>query len=149
MIIFHKNDQYNWLGTFSNHQVTLDDITWKTAEHYYQAQRFIYFPDLYHQIKESKTTDTVYRFVHEFASLTQKHWNSEKLGIREKVMRVKFDQHADLKQMLIETNDELLVCRTEDKSFWGTGLDGHGQNQLGKLVMSLRTEYQAEVLCAV
>lgn len=78
----------------------------------------------------------------------------------ETVLKLKFTQHQDLKQMLLNTGDAELVevCQYHHPStcrvhhffkkkkdsprdwFWGIGADGTGNNELGKALMRLRGE---------
>jgi ribA/ribD-fused uncharacterized protein len=43
----------------------------------------------------------------------------------------KFTQHEELKAILLETGDAILVEHTEKDSYWGDGGDGSGKNRLG------------------
>lgn len=68
-------------------------------------------------------------------------WDSEKVGVMASVVREKFHQHPDLAAMLLATGDELLVERNSwGDRFWGTDMDGEGENMLGKTLMRVRHE---------
>jgi ribA/ribD-fused uncharacterized protein len=149
MIIFTHDNQYSWLGPSSNHSVTINNTLWLTAEHYYQAERFICFPDLYQQVKDAKSTEEVYWFINEFASLTQRQWKLNRLKIMEKALRAKFDQHPSLKDELMKTEKIELVCTTYNHPYWGHDPDALELNLLGEIVMSLREEYGTKLLCAI
>jgi len=70
----------------------------------------------------------------------RKDWEGVKDGIMLDALRAKFDQHADLKRVLLETGDRTLVERTANDRYWGDGGDGSGRNRLGELLMLLRKE---------
>ena len=63
------------------------------------------------------------------------------------VLRAKFTQHEDLKQLLLETGDAPLVeSATVDNPvnrLWGK-VNGVGKNTLGIMLMELRTELRNE-----
>jgi len=56
----------------------------------------------------------------------------------------KFTQHDDIRAILIETGDALLVEHTANDDYWGDGGDGSGKNMLGKILMSVREELRAQ-----
>ena len=54
-------------------------------------------------------------------------------------LRAKFEQHASLKSMLLNTDEAELIEHTSNDSYWGdAGGDGTGKNRLGQLLMELR-----------
>ncbi len=59
-------------------------------------------------------------------------------------LKAKFTQNEDLKNILLETGDAILVEHTENDNYWGDGGDGNGKNMLGKLLMELREELRSE-----
>ncbi len=64
-----------------------------------------------------------------------------------KALRVKFDQHQDLKQKLLSTGDAKLVEASPYDSYWGnaTRKDGSkGLNKLGILLMKVRSELKKD-----
>jgi predicted NAD-dependent protein-ADP-ribosyltransferase YbiA (DUF1768 family) len=57
------------------------------------------------------------------------------------IVKAKFDQHADLRQKLIETGAALLVEGNQHNDrFWGR-CEGKGLNVLGSILMELRGYY--------
>ncbi len=63
----------------------------------------------------------------------------------ETILRDKFSD-SKLRQKLLETGNEELVEGNEwSDFFWGV-CNGKGQNQLGKLLMKLRTEFSQQEL---
>lgn len=50
----------------------------------------------------------------------------------------KFSQHADLKQLLLDTGEAVIIEHTKNDNYWGDGGDGTGRNQLGKTLMRVR-----------
>jgi ribA/ribD-fused uncharacterized protein len=70
-------------------------------------------------------------------------WNKIKFERMRAVLRAKFTQHADLRELLLSTGDARLVeWTTVDNPVnrtWGE-VNGKGRNMLGILLMELRTE---------
>lgn len=67
-------------------------------------------------------------------------WEEVKLGVMYQVCKAKFTQNQDLAQKLIATGDaELVEGNTWGDRIWGV-CDGIGENNLGKILMSIREE---------
>lgn len=62
----------------------------------------------------------------------------DKLEIMHEVVLQKFSD-LKLKEGLIGTANSYLVERTKDR-YWGDGIDGSGENHLGKILMRVRKE---------
>jgi ribA/ribD-fused uncharacterized protein len=61
-----------------------------------------------------------------------------------KALHAKFTSHADLKEILMSTNDEQIVEQRSGDYYWGCGTDGTGRNRLGVLLMELRNKLRQE-----
>lgn len=70
-------------------------------------------------------------------------WSRVKFDRMRGVLRAKFTQHEDLKQLLLSTGDARLVesatVDNEVNRLWGE-VNGKGRNMLGELLMELRAE---------
>ena len=55
-------------------------------------------------------------------------------------VKAKFKQHPQLKKLLLETGNAILIEKTKQDNFWADGGDGSGQNYLGKILMMVREE---------
>jgi ribA/ribD-fused uncharacterized protein len=77
-------------------------------------------------------------------------WDTKKLEIMERGVRAKFVQHPELMKQLQETGDKQIGDADARDSYWGIGTSQNtekckdpskwkGQNQLGKILMKLRT----------
>jgi ribA/ribD-fused uncharacterized protein len=75
-------------------------------------------------------------------------WSRTKFDRMKRVLRAKFTQHEDLRDLLLGTGDKRLVeVATVDNAvnrLWGE-VDGKGQNKLGVLLMEVRSEIRAEM----
>jgi ribA/ribD-fused uncharacterized protein len=74
-------------------------------------------------------------------------WSKTKFDRMRRVLRAKFEQHADLKELLLSTQNARLVesatVDNEVNRLWGE-VNGVGKNMLGVMLMDLRSELQAE-----
>ena len=70
----------------------------------------------------------------------RRDWEAVKVAVMREVVRAKFTQHADIRQVLLSTGDAMIVEHTENDSYWGDGGDGSGKNMLGRILMDVRDE---------
>ena len=61
------------------------------------------------------------------------------------LMRAKAEQHEEVRKALIDSGDLVIVKHIDTyppgDGFWDDGLDGKGENQMGKIWMELRDEF--------
>jgi hypothetical protein len=50
----------------------------------------------------------------------------------------KFETHADIREVLLSTGNELIVENAPGDYYWGCGADGSGKNRLGQILMEVR-----------
>ena len=55
-----------------------------------------------------------------------------------KAVAAEFEQHEDLRALLLSTEEAKLVEHTENDDYWGDGGDGRGKNMLGRILMEVR-----------
>lgn len=137
---YHSDQPWGELSNFSRHSIFLKNKIWPTVEHYYQAQKFT----------GSKNEELIRRTVTPMLAKQLARDISEDLirmdwgNIKQKVMfdglKAKFLQHPDLAELLISSEDRILVEHTVNDRYWGDAGDGSGENKLGKLLMKIRLE---------
>jgi ribA/ribD-fused uncharacterized protein len=140
---YSTKDAYGCFSNFSRHKIFLKDKSWKTSEHYFQAQKFA---GTSHE-EELRLADSpmeVAKMGRDRKRPLRKDWEAVKDDIMREALRAKFTQHKDLKKILLETGDAELVEHTKNDSYWGDGGDGSGKNMLGLLLMELREELRNE-----
>lgn len=72
-------------------------------------------------------------------------WDVVKVRLMYEICMCKFLQNPELRQALLETGDCILVEEnTWGDSFWGT-VNGHGENQLGQILMDVRAKLRWDV----
>lgn len=153
-IRFYRADESPY-GAFSNlfrREVEFEGVRYPTSEHAYQAG------------KPRKEAVKAWLLAAPTPALLamaahglywwdiRSDWSKIKFERMKQVLRAKFTQHPDLQRLLLSTGESRLVeAATVDNAvnrLWGE-VNGRGKNMLGKLLMELRAELEAEVRIAV
>ncbi len=125
------------MSNFHDSPLVYDNLTWSTAEHAYQAAKTdnvsqksaIYRIDRPGDAKKMGKVVTV-----------RADWEEIKLGVMYDIVKAKFDQNPDLREMLLATEDaEIVEGNWWGDTFWGV-CKGVGENHLGKILMRVREE---------
>lgn len=134
---YGTRDRYGCFSNFSPHGFELDGVYWPTSEHYFQAQKFA---GTLHadQIREVKTARDAAKMGRDRKRPLRPDWEQVKDEIMRKAILRKFETHADIREILLSTNDELIVENSPVDYYWGCGKDGSGKNQLGLILMEVR-----------
>jgi len=131
-------NRWHYLSPFSAHEVTIDGVTYKTAEHAYQALRML--PEVQSSVAESPSPLDAWRIAQRYKDEGKLNPSKDKDELMEKVFRAKLEQHSDIKEILLESGDRELLKVYDTDYYWGIGADGSGENKMGKLWMKLRDE---------
>jgi N-glycosidase YbiA len=137
------SDEYGCFSNFSPHPVRLQGKVWPTTEHYFQGQKFT-GTEHEEAVRRTKSPMIAARLGRDRKKPLRRDWESVKEQVMLEAVRAKFTQHADLKQILLETGDAQLVEHTENDSYWGDGGDGSGKNRLGQILMKVRDELRRQ-----
>jgi ribA/ribD-fused uncharacterized protein len=142
-IYFYKVWQpYGCFSNFSPHGIYIEGAYWPTVEHYYQAQKFVGSTDavIIPLIHAAATPEEAAALGRCSTRQLRRDWNLVKTQIMREAVLKKFLTHADIREVLLMTGDEILVENSPTDSFWGCGANQVGQNYLGKTLMSVREE---------
>ena len=126
---------YYFLSNFYPCKVQYRGITYPTSEAAYQAQKTL---DENERLRISRLEDP-----HDAKKEGQKldlrkDWNDVKVIEMYLIVENKFAQNPDLKKLLLQTGDEILVEGNDwDDTFWGV-CGEVGENKLGKILMMVR-----------
>jgi len=132
--------EYAFLSNF--HHAPFKDgagRTYDTVEHFFQSHKvFPYDTPEFEAIRTAKTPGKSKRLGRHATLRTD--WEDKKQMIMGLGLLLKFVQHSDLKQKLIETAPkELQEGNTWGDKYWGVDLlTGEGENILGKELMKIR-----------
>ena len=157
VIIRDVKGEYGWLGNMSPHPVEHDGIWWKTAEALFQALRFPIdaVNDRGENIREIIRAQKSPMAAKLKAKGSKDKMNITPMGDEDldnmrMVLRLKFKWNWNpLERDLLATGDRFIVEDCSNRTggsglFWGAKRlpDGNweGKNNLGQLLMELRTE---------
>lgn len=134
------NSPYAAFSNFAPYSVDLDGRHWPTVEHYYQAQKFS-DSGLVEQIRNAPTPGRAKRMGR--GTKPRPDWEAIRDDVMYRAVKVKFEQHDRLRELLVSTDDLELVEHSPHDSYWGDGGNGSGKNMLGRILMRVRDEIRA------
>ncbi|CAF2646036.1 unnamed protein product [Rotaria sp. Silwood2] len=135
---YHRDKPFGEFSNFYSAPIELDGHIWPTTEHYFQAQKYIADETHFKNVLKLATPREAFNYVRTYKSAVRSDWANVKDDIMFKACLAKFEQHPQLKQLLLSTEDRTLVEHTTNDSYWGDGGDGSGRNQLGITLMKVR-----------
>jgi ribA/ribD-fused uncharacterized protein len=160
-ILFFGSDEskgdYRHFSNMSEHRITIDDVEYKTVEHYFQAMKAREFEDteMYQKILKIKTPKAAKAIGQKISNFKPEVWDKRKDELMEKGVRTKFVQHPTLRKQLLETGDKTIGEANPRDTYWGIGTSMNlekakipskwrGKNMMGKLLMKLREEFRTD-----
>lgn len=124
-----------------------------TAEHYMMAMKAELFGDEYMHLRILKEPNpaVVRKMGRKVRNFDAREWDSNKVDIVKAANYYKFTQNEELLNVLLNTNDSIIVEASPFDKIWGIGLDSQnsrsknpdqwrGENLLGFILMELRNE---------
>lgn len=126
--------KHYFLSNFSDSKITINGITFLNGESAFHSfkdlSRQSEFANLYPSTAKKKGRNVKLRH----------DWEKVKDDIMYQVVKAKFEQNEDLKEKLLNTEDEYLEeGNTWNDTYWGV-CRGRGKNMLGKILMRVRAE---------
>ena len=139
---YSTTDKYGCFSNFSRHAFGLDNNYWKTSEHYFQAQKFA--GTAYEEtIRRAETPKKAASLGRSRRFPLRSDWEDVKDDVMRRAVLRKFETHADIRAILLGTDDAELVENAPNDYYWGCGKDGSGKNMLGKILMETRAQLLA------
>jgi len=131
-------ESYGCFSNFSRHGFVIDGIYYKTSEHYFQAMKFAHSPQDMQAVIQASTPKIAANIGRDRKRPLRRDWESVKDDIMRRAVLAKFEAHADIRQILLDTGDEPIIENAPSDYYWGCGADGTGKNRLGKILMEVR-----------
>ena len=132
-----REQPYGCFSNFSKHSFEIEGRPWQTVEHYFQAQKFA---GTAHegaiQVAPAPMTAKTLGNTRDFP--LRPDWDTVKDDVMRRAVRAKFEQHEDIRAVLLGTGDAELIENAPNDYYWGCGADGTGRNMLGKVLMEVR-----------
>ena len=131
--------------------VDTDGTVYNCCEQYMMVKKALLFNDkvMAENILKELNPSKQQQLGRKVSGYNQDLWDQYKIGIVWYANYLKFMQHRDLKQRLLETEDKVLVEASPTDLVWGVGLlaeddkilitsNWKGQNHLGNILMQVR-----------
>eukprot|EP00741_Cyanophora_paradoxa_P020744 tig00021293_g20023.t2 len=135
-----KNEPYYELSNLAEgYPVKLGGRTWPSAEHYYQAQKFGGNELLIYRLLGLPRPQDAGEFAKKHIPEIRNDWEFVKPNAMYAAVKAKFEQHAPLRALLLETVGSTLVMQAEEGNFLGRK-DEYGENMLGRILMIVRED---------
>jgi ribA/ribD-fused uncharacterized protein len=136
---------YIYFSPYTAHAIEVDGVTYMTVEHAYQCTRYTdqkIKDEIMRAGSPVKAWETSTKYKHlqipEFKS------SDYKRAMMKKLMKLKALQHEEVKKALLETGKQKIVKHIltypPGDGYWDDGVDGKGQNEMGKIWMEIRDE---------
>jgi ribA/ribD-fused uncharacterized protein len=139
---FSQSETHREFSNFAPFGIDLDGAWWATVENYYQAQKFTDL-DLRQSIRQAEQPIIAKALADTNKAAIRPDWDAIKDEVMYCAVRRKFELHAALKTMLLETGEEDIAEANPADSYWGIGGDGTGLNKLGKIMSRIRADLRA------
>lgn len=127
------------LSSFSRHAFELDGAQWPSVEHYYQGMKFA-DPDLREAIRTAAHPLDAQKLAKKNKRKVRGDWPAQKVTIMTRAVYVKSRTHADAAAALLSTGDAQIIETSQYDYFWGCGRDQRGNNNYGRVLMSVRAK---------
>lgn len=118
----------------------LDNFFWTSVIHHYQASKFCWDQDIYHQIRQCETPEEAKKIAASGVPIDD--WFKNRYGTMKDATYAKFTQNKDCMTVLIATGTKPLIEDSHD-SYWGT--KNYGENNMGKLLEEVRLEVRKKL----
>lgn len=137
-----------------------------TSEHIYQANKYDYEgapavnAEMIEAIRQQNTPNKAFMLARGFGSGSRYEWGQKLVALHKSyiargvkvnpkwdevkvarmhaIIELKFKQDAEFAKELVATKDATIEEESPYDKFWGTGADGKGRNELGKILMKVR-----------
>jgi len=134
-----KSSEWGFLSNMFHSPMIIDGKEYLTVEHWFQSQKFTN-RDRQEFIRQCSSPFEAKKLGSQRDPSFRSDWTTFRDEVMRKGLRAKFEQNSNLRDRLLGTGSLELKEDAPWDSYWGTGRSGNGRNQMGKLLMELRTE---------
>ena len=145
------------LSNFERVEMTYENIPFITSEHAYQWSKCVEAlrVDLAEEVTKAKSPHEAKRIASKINPIPA-NWHVIKDDVMKKILTAKCQQSVKFRRVLLHTGDKIIIEARPDMH-WGSGLSYNltltskpafhpGNNQLGKILMSLRSDLKQQVM---
>lgn len=137
-----------YLANYSNHGFKKNGVFYKTAEHYYQSEKFD-DEKIKNKILNAPTPKIASNIGRDRSNIRKDNFKNVKLEVMYEGILEKFRQNREIAYKLIETRNQEIVEATIDEYYWGIGKTKEGQNHIGKILVKVREQIKKEILNSI
>jgi ribA/ribD-fused uncharacterized protein len=161
VLFLGAGEDHGEFRAFSNdaeYPIEIEGVSYPTVEHYYQAMKAREFGDSESEkrILEARTPKAAKAMGRKVKNFMKEVWDEKRREIMLRAVKAKFVQHPELQKQLLDTGKRPIGKADPRNTFWGIGTGvaseksndptkWRGQNQLGKMLMSFREDFTAQV----
>lgn len=144
ILFYGTKDFYGCFSNFSPHWIKLDGKSWPTTEHYFQAQKFV---GTEHEdaIRRASSPKSAAQMGRDRKRPLRADWEEVKDDVMRRAVQAKFEQHEEIRQILLGTGDAEIIENAPGDYYWGCGSRGTGKNMLGIILVEVREALQGEM----
>lgn len=142
-LFLSRSESSEALGTFSDHAFELEDKSWPSVEHYYQAMKF---EDEAQQekIRTAGSAKQARKMGRSRLRKLRADWSRVKKVYMTRAIYTKCRAHPHIGEQLLATGDQQLVENSLYDYYWGCGRDRRGNNHYGQVLMNVRDKLREE-----
>ncbi len=137
--------EYRWLSNFGAANVQLDGVEYASVEKAYQAAKWCPEDRSYFTTCTNEES-ILYNRAHTPNGYVSEEWDARKLDVMRFLLEQKFDPSCNpesARNLLATDGRYIEETNWWGDTFWGKTLEGEGKNNLGQLLMSVRSELVA------
>lgn len=136
---------YIYFSPYTAHVIELNGMVFPTVEHAYQCQKYS-DKNIVEEIRGAVSPLKAWEVSSKYKNFQIPEFKKEdyKLEVMGKLMKLKVEQHIDVREALINSGNfkivKHIVTYPPGDGFWDDGEDGNGENHIGRLWMEIRAE---------
>ncbi len=134
-----------YFSPYTAHALEIEGKIYPTVEHAYQCARYTDLK-IIEEIRNARSPMLAWVVSSKYKHLQKPEFKNEehKLSVMKNLMRLKAEQHEEIRKALIESGDLKIVKHITTyppgDGFWDDGEDGTGLNHMGRMWMEIREE---------
>jgi ribA/ribD-fused uncharacterized protein len=136
---------YIYFSPYTAHAIELDGVVYPTIEHAYQCQRYD-DSKIREEICAARSPVKAWEVSTKYKHLQKADFRERKFEVMKMLMLLKVEQHEEVRNALLDSKDmkivKHIVTYPPGDGVWDDGVDGSGENKMGKMWMEIREELQ-------
>lgn len=143
--VFLYEQEFYVLSNFSSFCLNWKGLLFDTSEHAYHWEKFHQTPSIQIDLRCTLSAHDAFIYAQKHKDLRDDDFDTRKFEVMYEILLAKARQHPYVMKKLMETGDRIIVEDSWRDPVWGWGPAQDGQNQLGRLWMSVREQLRNEI----